>query len=76
MITDMQEAVHKAIAAYLDSGKADQLILDRLEKMNRRPCCEHCIHWDKLTMYCLDALSGRGTTYPSQVCDRFKEAGE
>lgn len=72
MVIDMQEAVSKAIREYIEDGKADQLILDRLAAMENRPRCKVCAHWDAQTMYCLDALSEHCTTQPTQLCDRFE----
>ena len=72
MIVDLQASIEKAISEYINDGKADLLILNRLAALNNRPRCEVCSSWDKQTMYCLDALSKHCTTQPTQLCDRFK----
>lgn len=71
-LINLTKFVRQAITDYIKSGQADQLILARMEALENRPRCAACAHWDRQTMYCLDALSEHGTTYPSQLCDRFK----
>ena len=73
MITDMQTAVHNAIREYLDSGKADQLILDRLAKLgDQARCCENCLHWNKNVEYCENLETEHGTMLPFQACEFFE----
>ena len=73
---NISKFIRQAVTNYIESGQADQLILDRLSKLDDRPRCEKCCWWDKQTMYCLNARSLNGTTQPIYVCDYFAKEEE
>ena len=55
-VLEMQMAIEKAVRDYIESGAADNIILDRLSKLENRPRCDTCAFWDKQTQICMDKL--------------------
>lgn len=51
-VLDMWEVCEKAMASYIKSGAADDLIRERADGLNRRNQCKQCISWDTMTMIC------------------------
>ena len=72
MIVDLQASIEKAITEYINDGKADLLILNRLAKLKSSNCCKNCKHWNRQVEYCMDYRSEHGTMLPFQTCEFFE----